>query len=105
MVAKKLVLGIAMAMMSLTLIGTILPTSSVWAATIQCNSSINVCSGTDEDDTMIGDDGHNLINSKSGNDVVNAKGGPDNVQGDVGNDKLYGDQGNDFILGQEYERH
>lgn len=99
--SKNLFLGIVVAMMSLTLIGAILPTSSVWAATIQCKSSIDTCSGTDEDDSMIGDDGHNLINSRLGNDVVNAKGGSDNIQGDEGNDKLYGDQGNDFILGQE----
>jgi Ca2+-binding RTX toxin-like protein len=101
LVAKSFVLGIAMAMVTLTVVGTILPSSSVWAATIQCKSSIDTCLGTDEDDTMIGDDGHNLINPREGNDVVSAKGGPDNVQGDTGNDKLYGDQGNDFILGQE----
>jgi Ca2+-binding RTX toxin-like protein len=78
-----------------------LPTSSVWAATIQYKASNNVCAGTDTDDTMIGDDGFNFINSRFGNDVVNAKGGSDHVEGDEGNDKIYGAQGNDFILGQE----
>lgn len=76
-VNKKLVIGIAIAIASLKLIGTILPNSSVWAATIQCKSTNYPCFGTDADDTMFGDDGDNFMSDKLGNDVISGKAGDD----------------------------
>lgn len=86
MMAKNLFLGISIVISSIALIGTILPTSLVWAATIQCKSTNNPCFGTDEDDTMIGDDGDNFIGGKLGNDVISGKAGDDVLVPAAGND-------------------
>jgi len=99
MVAKSLVLGIAMAMLALSVVGSILQTSSVWAATIQCNSTNNPCFGTDADDTMIGDDGDSFIGGKLGNDVISGKAGDDVLVPAAGNDMVSGDSGDDTIAG------
>ncbi|NWG26366.1 MAG: hypothetical protein HXY30_18445, partial [Pseudorhodoplanes sp.] len=62
----------------------------------------------DEDNTISGNSGHNLIQGEDGVDKINAAGGNDTVEGgegnDVikgqgGNDTLYGDNGNDQITG------
>lgn len=98
MMSKNLILGITPAL-SLTLIGAILPTSSVWAATIQCKSTNNPCFGTDENDAMIGDDGDNFMGGKLGNDVISGKAGDDVIFPAAGDDMANGDSGDDTIAG------
>jgi Ca2+-binding RTX toxin-like protein len=97
MLAKKLVLGVAIIIASLMLIGTTLPTSSVWAATILCQPSPAQCNGTNDGDTMVGDSEQNIMLGKAGNDVMTGKGGNDLLFGFSGDDVLSGGTGNDDI--------
>ena len=64
--------------------------------------------GSDENDTIVGNDANNILrgeteNSQSfdigGSDYIRGYGGNDIIYGDVGNDSLQGDGGNDSIIG------
>jgi len=57
------------------------------------------CTGTQNDDTITGDDNHNLIYAKGGRDTVDGKGGDDELYGNGGPDTLYGREGNDMLNG------
>lgn len=58
-------------------------------------------SGNNSDNTLIGNTGHNRLNSGRGNDTVYGHDGNDNINGGEGNDSLYGDSGDDNINGEE----
>jgi Ca2+-binding RTX toxin-like protein len=50
-------------------------------------------------DTVIGTDEYNFIQTGAGNDLVEGGGGNDNLQGDAGSDTLYGGEGDDYLGG------
>ncbi len=52
-------------------------------------------------DTLIGDNGDNLLDGRKGDDTLEGKDGDDSLIGGFGNDKLKGGLGDDFIDGGE----
>jgi Ca2+-binding RTX toxin-like protein len=71
---------------------------SVFAAgTISCDSSINPCVGTAEDDCMIGDNGINIMRGQGGDDTMKGGGINDDIFGKEGNDKIDGGPDHDEI--------
>lgn len=107
MVSKKLVLGVGMLIGLLAVTSTVIsPGNLAWAKTILCPGLL--CFGTDEGDTMVGDDGTNEIfgfggddnlSGKDGGDFAEGFGGDDLVSGGKGNDALAGDTGADKLVG------
>ncbi|WP_065343436.1 calcium-binding protein [Acinetobacter gyllenbergii] len=66
--------------------------------------------GTNDDETILGDDGHDILTALDGDDIVIAKkgddvvyggAGQDELYGGLGHDQLYGDAGNDQIFGED----
>src|SRR5215216_42602 len=55
--------------------------------------------GTQNDDTLDGDDNHNEIRAQGGRDTVYGKGGDDDLYGNGGGDTIYGGTGNDNLYG------
>ena len=64
--------------------------------------------GSDENDTIFGNDSDNILRGEAensqlfdlgGNDFIKGYGGNDVIYGEIGNDSLFGDGGNDSILG------
>ena len=55
--------------------------------------------GTSDDDTLVGDDGANLILAGSKDDLINAGAGDDSVFGENNLDVLNGEAGNDLLNG------
>ena len=51
-------------------------------------------------DTMVPDDGNDVIDAGAGDDIVFGGGGDDTIYGRTGNDSLEGDAGNDVISGE-----
>ncbi|MBM1219448.1 Hint domain-containing protein [Ponticoccus sp. SC2-23] len=52
-------------------------------------------------DTMVPDDGNDLIDAGAGDDIVFGGGGDDTIYGRDGNDSVSGDAGNDILSGEE----
>jgi Ca2+-binding RTX toxin-like protein len=99
MVTKKLVLGIALLIGLLGIMGPVItPVNLVWAKTILCTGPAE-CNGTNEGDTMVGDDGTNQIVGFEGNDNLSGKDGGDSLVGFDGDDILSGGKGNDVLIG------
>jgi len=79
-------------------VGTLVVGSGVaLAATITCG--VNPCLGTNDPDTIMGNDNYNEVYAGAGNDVVTAYGSGDTVFGDEGNDIVDGYPGQDVIYG------
>ena len=57
--------------------------------------------GTIFDDTLIGDDGPNVINGNVGDDTVSGEGGDDFLHGHRGHDNISGGDGIDELLGMD----
>ncbi len=55
--------------------------------------------GTEGNDVLTGDDGHNIIIGLGGNDTIDGAGDSDDLFGDEGNDTIQGGAGNDFLYG------
>jgi Ca2+-binding RTX toxin-like protein len=51
------------------------------------------------DDTLLGDNGDNVLNGAAGNDSITGGNGNDQLTGDTGNDQLQGGNGNDELTG------
>ncbi len=59
-----------------------------------------VLRGTEQDDTITGDDHYGeRIEGEAGNDTIDGKGGDDTISGGTGNDTLNGGKGNDTLSG------
>jgi Ca2+-binding RTX toxin-like protein len=65
------------------------------AATVRCNSSEEVCKGTNKDDTLLGTKKANDMSGLRGNDTLRGLGGSDNLDGGAGDDTLEGGDGFD----------
>jgi len=83
-------------------------TGTALGETIIGNDGNNVLTGNGGLDTLRGEGGADTLNGGSaydklyggdGDDVINAGDGGDHVQGDAGNDTLNGEGGNDWMLG------
>lgn len=61
-------------------------------------SSIENLTGSNHDDTLIGDDGTNSLRGGNGNDRLYGLGGGDTLIGQGGDDTLYGGGGNDTFV-------
>jgi Ca2+-binding RTX toxin-like protein len=61
--------------------------------------SIENATGTNFNDSLIGDAGANLLQGAGGNDFLDGGAGNDNLRGDSGNDTLKGNVGNDLLVG------
>ena len=55
--------------------------------------------GTEESETLIGDENFNLISGNSGDDIINGNNGDDVLSGNNNNDIINGDNGNDILNG------
>ncbi|KIN69856.1 RTX toxin/Ca2+-binding protein [Sulfitobacter donghicola DSW-25 = KCTC 12864 = JCM 14565] len=55
--------------------------------------------GTASADTLLGDEGDNLIEGLAGNDVIEGLAGDDVIEGGDGHDQIFGGSGDDFIFG------
>ncbi|MFN8495747.1 MAG: choice-of-anchor Q domain-containing protein [Caldilineaceae bacterium] len=55
--------------------------------------------GTEQDDTLTGDNSANLILGLGGNDTIHGEGGDDVICGGAGDDKLFGEDGHDLLDG------
>ena len=62
---------------------------------LYCLSGSAVITGTNGDDTLIGNTAYNVINGLGGNDRINGCGGNDIISGGDGNDVLTSGPGND----------
>jgi Ca2+-binding RTX toxin-like protein len=83
-------LGIWVSVALLAIVVAILaPENLAWAKTILC-PGIAGCFGTDEGDTMVGDDGINEIFASGGDDNISGKGGGDFAGGFEGDDLVSG---------------
>ena len=60
---------------------------------------VEITTGTENADTLTGDDDSNAINAGFGNDNVDGGAGDDVLQGNYGNDTLLGGAGNDVLDG------
>ncbi len=56
-------------------------------------------SGTNFDDTLVGDSGNNVISGNQGNDTLDGAAGNDTLDGGAGDDELRGRAGNDSLSG------
>jgi len=63
--------------------------------TVAASSVGGVSDGTAGADTLVGDNGANIINGNGGNDTLWGLDGDDILNGGIGNDTLYGGAGND----------
>jgi len=80
-------------------VGTLVVGSGVaLAATITCGTT-NPCLGTNDPDTITGNNNYNEVYAGAGNDYVRAFSGSDAVFGDEGNDIIDGYAGQDVIRG------
>ena len=61
--------------------------------------TINVITGTPNDDTLSGTTGDDSIFGLAGNDTINGNAGNDSIEGGDGLDRLFGDDGDDIIRG------
>jgi Ca2+-binding RTX toxin-like protein len=57
--------------------------------------------GSDNGDTLKGDDAVNQILGLGGNDIVEGRGGNDQLRGDAGNDQVDGGAGDDIVWGDD----
>ena len=55
--------------------------------------------GGSGNDTIIGNDSHNVLDGKGGNNILAGRRGRDRLNGGSGNDLIYGNQGEDTIKG------
>lgn len=75
MVAKSMLIGIIVAVLTLTILGMTLSTSSVLAAPVNCNLAVQECIGTNSADTMTmskltGGAGAYFVDPNNGDDTV-----------------------------------
>jgi Ca2+-binding RTX toxin-like protein len=61
--------------------------------------NIEHISGSQYDDSLVGDGNDNSLYGGSGADIVNGGAGRDNLNGDAGNDTINGGEGNDWLDG------
>ena len=54
--------------------------------------------GTQEDDTLVGQETADVLDPGAGNDVVDARGGNDVIFASIGDDTIYGGSGNDRLV-------
>jgi len=66
-------------------------------------SNINNVYGTNQNDTLYGNDLSNVLYGSSGNDSIFGYGGNDILIGDYGADSLVGGNGNDFLTGDHVD--
>ncbi len=71
-------------------------------------TSIEVVTGSDYNDVILGNsarnnlrggDGNDILRGQDGNDVMSGQNGKDTLYGGIGNDDLYGNDGNDILYG------
>ena len=62
-------------------------------------SNIENLTGSDFDDTLIGNDNSNTLRGAAGNDILQGGDGGDNLYGDAGDDRLLGGTGEDTLNG------
>ena len=76
-------------------------TSVALAAKISCpNAGGGFCTGTKNDDRLLGSSGPDNMSARKGDDVLKGRGGDDNaMRGDAGRDGLYGGPGEDQLGG------
>ncbi|WP_425051591.1 calcium-binding protein [Psychromarinibacter sp. S121] len=74
-------------------------TGTDWQNTIVGNAGDNRLAGEGSRDVIEGGGGHDTIDSGRGNDIVDAGNGDDRVAGRAGNDNLTGGEGDDFLFG------
>jgi Ca2+-binding RTX toxin-like protein len=89
---RKGALLLASAMLAVLLAGGV-----AWAATINCSPDRFYCGGTDEPDSIYGNDGRNRINALDGNDEMFGRGGVDLFNGGGGDDLAKGGAGADRV--------
>lgn len=96
---KNLLLGIEMLVGILVVLGLVRsPTNLVLADSILCNGG-NFCDGTENSDTMVGDNVANTIAGEGGNDNIAGKGGNDVLLGQTGDDVISGGNNGDLVVG------
>jgi hypothetical protein len=66
-------------------------------------ANINNVYGTNQNDTLYGNDLSNVLYGSSGNDSIFGYGGNDILIGDYGTDSLVGGNGNDFLTGDHVD--
>ncbi len=62
-------------------------------------ANIEVVTGSNYNDTLIGNSGYNNLRGGNGEDILRGQGGRDILSGQNGNDTLYGGSGNDDLYG------
>lgn len=92
---RALVLVAAMA------VTVVVASGAALAARITCpNVGTNACTGTNNDDRLVGSSGADDMMARKGNDVLKGRDGDDNaLRGDAGGDALYGGPGADQLSG------
>jgi len=66
---------------------------------IMCNGLLATIVGTDQNDTIMGTEGDDVIVALKGNDTVFGLGGDDTICGNQGNDTINGGKGDDHLRG------
>ena len=82
---------------SLTTMGTFLPSTNLWAASLVCDL-INPCIGTNSADSMHWDGKTDDISGKDRDDSISGLAGKDVICGGSGDDKIAGGDGDEVIL-------
>jgi len=80
---------------------TLVASGVALAAKISCpNAGGNSCTGTKNDDRLIGSSGDDNMSARGGDDLLKGRGGDDNaMRGDSGRDRIYGGPGEDHLGG------
>ena len=77
-----------------------LPEPAIPGTWIEGSGDVDILSGLDGNDSILGGGGGDLIDGRDGNDLIDAGAGNDAVWGGAGNDGFVGGDGNDSLDGQ-----